>query len=134
MLHNKLWTVFGWTIHTDNNPNPRFLRNFLMQGNGAEMLRLACCMLIESGIKVCAPIHDAVLIESSLDSLDNDIKKAQQLMEEASAAILNGFTLRSDVEVVRSPNRYLDERGKNMWEKVSEILEMNKSYTEFNNA
>jgi len=89
---------------------------------------------IESGIKVCAPIHDAVLIESSLDSLDNDIKKAQQLMEEASAAILNGFTLRSDVEVVRSPNRYLDERGKNMWEKVSEILEMNKSYTEFNNA
>jgi len=134
MLHNKLWTVFGWTIHTDNNPNPRFLRNFLMQGNGAEMLRLACCMLIESGIKVCAPIHDAVLIESSLDSLDNDIKKAQQLMEEASAAILNGFTLRSDVEVVRSPNRYLDERGKNMWEKVSEILEMNKSYAEFNNA
>ena len=45
MLHGKLWTVFGWTVHTGTNPNPRFLRNFLMQANGAEMLRLACCML-----------------------------------------------------------------------------------------
>ena len=45
MLHNKLWTVFGWTVHTGSNSNPRFLRNFLMQGNGSEMLRLACCMV-----------------------------------------------------------------------------------------
>lgn len=134
MLHNKLWTVFGWTIHTDNNPNPRFLRNFLMQGNGAEMLRLACCMLTESGIKLCAPIHDAVLIESPLDTLDNDIKIAQQIMEQASAVILNGFTLRSDVDVVRSPERYCDERGKSMWEKVSELLEMNKSLKGVGNA
>jgi len=134
MLHNKLWTVFGWTIHTDNNPNPRFLRNFLMQGNVAEMLRLACCMLTESGIKICAPVHDAVLIESPLDTLDNDIKIAQQIMEQASAVILNGFTLRSDVDVVRSPERYCDERGKSMWEKVSELLEMNKSLKGVGNA
>ena len=134
MLHNKLWTVFGWTIHTDNNPNPRFLRNFLMQGNGAEMLRLACCMLTESGIKICAPVHDAVLIESPLDTLDNDIKIAQQIMEQASAIILNGFTLRSDADVVRSPERYSDDRGKSMWEKVSELLEMNKSLKGLGNA
>ena len=134
MLHNKLWTVFGWTIHTDNNPNPRFLRNFLMQGNGAEMLRLACCMLTESGIKICAPVHDAVLIESPLDTLDNDIKIAQQIMEQASAIILNGFTLRSDADVVRSPERYSDDRGKSMWEKVSELLEMNKSLKGLANA
>jgi hypothetical protein len=31
MLHGKLWTVFGWTVRTGTNPNPRFLRNFLMQ-------------------------------------------------------------------------------------------------------
>jgi DNA polymerase I-like protein with 3'-5' exonuclease and polymerase domains len=134
MLHNKLWTVFGWTIHTGNNPNPRFLRNFLMQGNGAEMLRLACCMLTESGIKICAPVHDAVLIESPLDTLDNDIKIAQQIMEQASAIILNGFTLRSDADVVRSPERYSDDRGKSMWKKVSELLEMNKSLKGLGNA
>lgn len=69
MLHGKLWTVFGWTVHTGINPNPRFLRNLLMQGNGAEMLRLACCLLVEAGIRVCAPVHDAVLIEAPLELL-----------------------------------------------------------------
>ena len=33
-----------------------------MQANGAEMLRLACCLATERGIEVCAPVHDAVLI------------------------------------------------------------------------
>jgi len=28
----------------------------------AEMLRLACCLGTENGIRICAPIHDAVLI------------------------------------------------------------------------
>ena len=37
----------------------RFHRNFLMQGTGAEMMRIACCLATESGIEICAPVHDA---------------------------------------------------------------------------
>jgi DNA polymerase-1 len=33
-----------------------------MQANGAEMLRMACCLGTEQGIEICAPVHDAVLI------------------------------------------------------------------------
>ena len=33
---------------------PAIARNFPMQGNGAEMLRLACCLATERGIEVCA--------------------------------------------------------------------------------
>ena len=63
MLTGSLHTVFGWHIHVGSeNPNPRSLRNFPMQANGAEMLRLACCLATERGIEVCAPVHDAVLI------------------------------------------------------------------------
>src|SRR5262249_42941209 len=62
MLFGSLHTVLGWHVHVDENPNPRSLRNFVMQGNGAEMLRLACCLATERGIEVCAPVHDAVLI------------------------------------------------------------------------
>jgi hypothetical protein len=40
--------------------------NFPMQANGAEMLRLACCLAIERGLAVCAPVHDAILIEAPL--------------------------------------------------------------------
>jgi hypothetical protein len=123
MLHGKLWTVFGWTVHTSANPNPRFLRNFLMQGNGAEMLRLACCLLVEAGIKVCAPVHDAVLIEAPLESLAEIVRETQQIMSDASAMVLAGFRLRSDAEVFRHPDRYMDERGRQMWQAVTRIVD-----------
>lgn len=123
MLHGKLWTVFGWTIHTGTNPNPRFLRNFLMQGNGSEMLRLACCMLVEAGIKVCAPIHDAVLIEAPQKFLTEIIRQTQQIMSDASAIVLDGFRLRSDVDTFIYPDRFMDERGEKMWRTVSSIME-----------
>jgi len=122
MLRGRLWTVFGWTVHTGINPNPRFFRNFLMQANGAEILRLACCLAVEAGIKICAPIHDAILIEAPLEELDKTVKTTQALMARASEIVLGGFQLRSETEVVRYPNRYMDERGRTMWGKVMGIL------------
>ena len=123
MLHGKLWTVFGWTIRTGVTPNPRSLRNFLMQANGAEMLRLACCLATERGIRVCAPVHDAILIEAPLEELDEAVVATKQAMSDASAIVLDGFRLRSDAKTVRYPDRYSDERGRRMWETVWEILD-----------
>ena len=123
MLNNKLWTVFGWTVRTGDNPNPRFLRNFLMQANGSEMLRLACCLLTENGIRVCAPVHDAVLIEAPISSIEEVCARAQCLLEEASSSVLDGFRLRSDVDVICFPDRYVDERGERMWSRITEVLD-----------
>ena len=64
MLHGKLWTTFGWELHVTGQVNPRSLRNFPMQANGAEMLRLGCIRATEDGVRVCAPVHDAILIEA----------------------------------------------------------------------
>jgi hypothetical protein len=122
MLHGTLWTTLGWTVHVGQNPNPRFLRNFLMQGNGAEMLRFACGLLTCTEIRVCAPIHDAILIEAPLERLENDIALTQATMRLASEVILDGFPLRTDVTVVRYPDRYIDPRGRKMWETVQAIL------------
>ena len=44
MLRGYLETVFGWCVHVGPDANPRSLRNFPLQANGAEMLRLACCL------------------------------------------------------------------------------------------
>ena len=88
MLFGSLHTVLGWHVHVDDNPNPRSLRNFPMQANGAEMLRLACCLATECGIEVCAPVHDAVLICAPLDSLERDIAHMRAIMAEASRVIL----------------------------------------------
>jgi len=123
MLHGHLRTVFGWTVRTGTNPNPRFLRNFPMQGNGAEMLRIACCELTDAGIRVCAPVHDAVLIEAPLSDLPEVISNTQQIMANASALVLDGFRLRSDAEIFCHPGRYMDDRGHKMWETVMTILD-----------
>lgn len=118
MISNQLHTVFGWTINVGTNPNPRFLRNFPMQANGAEMLRMPITAMLEEGIKVCAPIHDAVLIEAPLNQLDEAISKAQMIMGDISEDVLDGFRLSSDVDVVKYPGRYSDERGAQMWETI----------------
>jgi DNA polymerase I-like protein with 3'-5' exonuclease and polymerase domains len=106
MLFKNLFTVFGWRIYVgySSDKNPRSLRNFPMQANGAEMLRLACSLATERGVSICAPVHDAILIEAPLDRLEEDVVRTQQAMREASAAVLRGFELRSDAKLVRPPS------------------------------
>jgi DNA polymerase I len=122
MLTGSLHTVFGWHVHTGENPNPRSLRNFPMQANGAEMMRLAACLATESGIEVCAPVHDAFLICAPLDRLEQDIAVMRGAMAEASRVVLAGFELTTDVNVVRYPHRYMDSRGAVMWRRVTDLL------------
>ncbi len=122
LLTGRLWTAFGWQIFTGESTNARSLRNFPMQANGAEMLRLACIGLIHRGVAVCAPIHDAVLVEAPLEHLQDAVHLTQRTLREASAAVLGGFELESDVKVVRYPERYRDERGATMWDLVAEQL------------
>jgi hypothetical protein len=126
MLKGSLHTVFGWQIRLAGEPNPRSLRNFPMQANGAEMMRLAGCLAIERGIEVCAPIHDAFLICAPLARLDADITKMRAAMAEASRIVLDGFELRTDCKdeaVVRYPDRYMDKRGWIMWQRVIKLLQ-----------
>jgi DNA polymerase I len=123
MLTGCLHTVFGWKVQVPSSSNERSLRNFPMQANGAEMLRLACCRATEAGIEVCAPVHDAVLICAPLDRLDLDVARMQTMMREASRIVLDGFELGTDATVVHHPDRYMDERGTVMWQRVMALVD-----------
>jgi hypothetical protein len=123
MLRGYLHTVFGWFIHVGAKANARSLQNFPMQANGAEMLRLACCLATERGVRVCAPVHDAILIEAQLDEIDAAVALAQRCMAQASAQVLDGFVLRSEAKVVQYPDRYMDARGEQMWATVRRVLD-----------
>jgi DNA polymerase-1 len=122
MLTGELHTVFGWHIHVGEHPNPRSLRNFPMQANAAELLRLACCFATERGIEVCAPVHDAVLICAPPDRLEGDIAGMRAAMAEASRIVLYGFELGTDVHIVKYPERYMDTRGAAMWDQVTGLI------------
>jgi hypothetical protein len=121
MIFGAIHTVFGWPLWIGERPNPRSLRNFPMQANGAEMLRVACSLGTERGTEVCAPVHDAVLICAPLDRLDADISAMRDAMAEASRAVLAGFELATEAKAFRYPDRYMDARGLQMWEHVCSL-------------
>jgi DNA polymerase I len=122
-LTGHMSTVLGWTLRTDHVVRPTSLRNFPMQANGAEMLRLACCLATERGVDVCAPVHDALLVEGDADRIDETIAVTQAAMAEVSRVVLGGLEVPTDVEVIAWPDRYADSRGEVMWARVMELLE-----------
>jgi DNA polymerase family A len=122
MLGGRLHTCFGWQVHAGDNPNPRSLRNFPMQATGAEMMRLACCLATERGLAVCGVVHDALLVEASIDAIDDVTARTQAAMEDASTLVLPGWVVRTDRTIVRWPDRFEDERGAQMWALTQRLL------------
>jgi DNA polymerase I-like protein with 3'-5' exonuclease and polymerase domains len=114
LLSGRLSTVFGWRLHVEGPQRPGTLANFPVQATGAEILRLACCLLTEAGLNVCAPVHDAVLIEGAVEEIDAAVAQAQALMGRAAEVVLAGFPIRTEAKVIRHPERYMDKRGKGM--------------------
>jgi len=121
-LAGELHTAFGWNYHINSSVNEPSIRNFLMQANGAEMLRLACCFATERGIRVCAPVHDAILIEAPLAELNDAAAATVSEMDHASREVLGGYKLRVETRLICHPDRFLDERGLWMWQKVMVAL------------
>jgi DNA polymerase I-like protein with 3'-5' exonuclease and polymerase domains len=124
LVHGTYQTPFGWTGRPGREPRLRSLRNFPLQAAGADIMRVAACGIVEAGIKLLAPVHDAFLIEAPLDQLDKDIVRTQEIMAEAGAAALGGLRLKTDVDTVTYPDRYMDERGGETWKGVLKLLEM----------
>ena len=120
-----LQTCFGWKIQVGlgTDPKARTFLNWPMQANAAEMLRLACCLATEAGLTICAPIHDALLLESPTNRINNDIDLLKSIMQEASEIVLgDGKSCGIDVQVFHYHDRYQDERGVYMWDKVQRLL------------
>jgi DNA polymerase I-like protein with 3'-5' exonuclease and polymerase domains len=124
VLTNEQETVFGWKHRFKERPKPNSVSNFFMQANASEVLRLACCLGTEGGISICAPVHDAVLMQAPLDRFEEDVARMRAYMAEASRIVLNGFVLRTEAHVFRYPEHYSDPKGRGrlMLETVMKLL------------
>lgn len=115
----SLQTALGWTLNVSGeDTKQRTILNFPMQGNGAEILRMACIELINAKINVCAPLHDAVLIEAPAYKLERTAKLASEIMEEVSSNVLGGFPIRTETKIIKHPNRFHDDQGRLTWEQI----------------
>jgi hypothetical protein len=115
-------TPLGWTCRTGiTELNARSIGNFPVQGCGADILRVTCIEAHRRGLQLCGSIHDAVLIESSLERIDADVALMREIFRRASRAVI-GHDMRTGVEIVRHPDRYVDRRGVQMWTEVLGLL------------
>ena len=123
VLYGWQSTVFGWVQQVAEDFNHRSLRNFHMQANGAEMLRLAICMATEAGIQVCAPVHDAVLIQAPESETEEKALQMQVIMNRASSIVTGGFELRTEIKKpIYHPSHFYDKRGAKMYERVMNLI------------
>jgi DNA polymerase-1 len=122
-------TPMGWTCRTGITEfNARSIANWPIQATSADIMRLACVMAVRAGIGLCGIVHDALVIESSIERIDADVAAAKEIMRRASRIILNSgpdgkHELRTDATIVRYPDRYSDKRGVAMWNEVLDLLE-----------
>ena len=120
MLLGLIRTNYHWCYQT-MQAKYRSLMNWPMQSTGADILRLAISICVDNGIHVIAPVHDAILIEAPIESIEASVKKAQQYMVQAAEFVLN-FKITTDVEIIQYPNHYADPRGEIMWNHIWDII------------
>jgi hypothetical protein len=124
LLTGEMRTVFGFKRHVVAGDKATSLMNWHMQANGAEMMRIAAIAATEAGIEVCAPIHDAFLIMAPLSVIDEHVAFMRELMSKAGEVVTNGLPIRTEPKVFHYPDRYVDERGIAMWNRIMDLLDM----------
>lgn len=122
MLDRYVETTFGWPLRISTSPNKRTLYNFSMQGDGAEMLRLAAWRLCEAGIIPNMLVHDGILLEVQNEE---QIEHAKEIMREAGRDVCGGLEIGVDVDQrLEHGARYQDKRqiAKDMWKTIMGAL------------
>jgi hypothetical protein len=126
--HGEMWTPFDWRCKVgETEHNARTIANFIIQGASADALRIAIVLADREGLDLRGPVHDALLLYSTIERIEPDVARLKRCMAKASRLVLNARTggkleLRSDAKIVCYPNRYSDKRGTAMWDKVLELL------------
>ena len=130
LADKRVFTKHGWAYWTDsfntrNDGKPQStntLMNWPIQSTGAEILRRATILLLLNKIKVIALVHDAVMIEVNLEDVDQTVVDAKYLMVKASEQVI-GLPIRVNANIVKYPDRYMDEKGENMWNMIWEVVD-----------
>jgi DNA polymerase I len=121
-LDLELATPLGWHMRCPPGTKAGTLRNFPMQSTGAEILHVACILAERRGIKIVAPVHDAIMAEGPVEDIQDVSVALDRVMRDASAIVLQGRELSTDETIVRPAEHYCDKRGAAMWQTVTELV------------
>jgi DNA polymerase family A len=121
-LTGEIRTPFGWTMQCPPEINPRTVRNYPVQSTAAEILHVDCILAERRGLEIVAPIHDALIVETSLDRADEVSESLAKVMADGSGVVLHGYELPTDQQIIRPGERFYDKGGAAMWSTVERLL------------
>ena len=138
MCRGYMSTVYGWQRHIKDlfqikNGKKvdirRSLMNWPIQSHGAEILRKALIDLTDSNFKVCATVHDAVLLEIPVPEFYERLEEAKKIMINASIDVVGG-PIRVDHEIIKGNYIQLKNGEPNKDQKLfDKIMKYITSYT-----
>ena len=138
MCRGYMSTVYGWQRHIKDlfqikngkrQDIRRSLMNWPIQSHGAEILRKALIDLTDQNFKVCALVHDAVLLEIPIPEFYKDLELAKKIMINASVDVVGG-PIRVDHEIIKSNYMQLKNGEPNKDQKLfNKIMKYINSYT-----
>jgi DNA polymerase I len=121
-FEHQIWTCLDWRLNDAHREKTNSIRNFPSQSGCAEILRLTCCLTTEAGLEVVAPFHDAILVHVPIKDVGQSLEFVRGCWARASAALLDGFELRSEVRREKAafvyPRRYVDGRQSDFFQKA----------------
>jgi hypothetical protein len=126
LITGVAYTASGWSMHVmpkrdSKHPNRapeinlRSIGNFPVQGTGSDILRVTCINLYRAGIRIAAPVHDAIFIRCKLAEIARVEASAKQIMIDSAEEVLQcGVPIRVDCQTTAYPEFYpADLEGKN---------------------
>jgi DNA polymerase-1 len=124
MCRGWMETPMGWHLDASKERNRRTLRNWQLQSSGSDMLHAAVVLLINSSFRVCATMHDAIMVELPLATWQSDLAEVRSIMEEVGKVVANGLHVRTDAKVLLPGQRYIEETDDEFsrWQKLAKIL------------
>jgi DNA polymerase I len=114
---SKLESRLGWRelIMPGGKPKTE-IRNWPVQANSGEILRLSVLELANRGIQALATVHDSVLIQADSKDILDAAQETQAAMSAASAVLLDGYQLKTDAQIIRRGERMLDPEDRPIWD------------------
>jgi DNA polymerase I-like protein with 3'-5' exonuclease and polymerase domains len=99
LITGVAYTASGWPMHVlpkRNSKHPnwapeinlRAIGNFPVQGTVSDILRATCINLYRAGIRVAAPVHDAVFVRCKLAEVEQVAASAKQIMIDSAEEVL----------------------------------------------
>jgi hypothetical protein len=120
-------TPHGWKLHIGRFVGARTVRNFPVQGTGADILRRAHTLLWEAGYRIAAPLHDALLVEVKIEDLNTAVVEVPTIMETAGKQLLGDDSILVAEPYVIRPGECATElikpEAQSIWETIRRVLE-----------